>query len=152
MPVEKLTMTIDQNQADMNKELFDSPVLTVHYDEDKNHMTIKWKASCGNILSDKYADETEIIRSKIRTKAPEKLMVDMSGCSYSITTDTGPWYENPLFSMYGELPSGRVAIILPYNLAMQASFDAVTAHENLDPKTKIQYFKDQKQASDWLEK
>ena len=134
------------------KEIFDNPVLTIHHDEDKNFMIVKWKEDCGNILSDKYADEIEIIGSKIRAKAPEKLIVDMSGCSYSITPETGPWYENPIFSMYGDLPSGKVAIVLPYNLVMHASFDAVTAHENLGMKTKIQYFRNQEQANDWLSK
>lgn len=54
--------------------------------------------------------------------------------------------------MYGDLPRGKFAIVLPHNLAMHASFDAVTAHENLDLKTKIQYFKDPRQANDWLSK
>ncbi len=145
-------MTAGQNQTKMIKEIFDNPVLTIRHDEDKNYMTVKWKAGCGNILSGEYTGETDIIRDKIRNIAPEKLMVDMSGCSYSITTETGPWYENTLFSMYGDLPPGRVAIILPFNLVMHASFDAVTAHENLDHKTKIQYFKDHEQAADWLKK
>jgi hypothetical protein len=136
----------------MEKEVFENHVLIIRHDEEKNYMTIKWKAGCGNILSEKYADETNIIKEMIRTGVPDKLMVDMSGCSYSITSETGPWYENTLFSMYGDLPPGRVAIVLPSNLVMQASFDAVTAHENLDQNTRIQYFKDSGQADDWLNK
>lgn len=49
-----------------------------------------------------------------------------------------------------DLPSGKVAIVLPDNLTMHASFDAVSAHENLDLKTRIQYFKDSGQANGWL--
>jgi hypothetical protein len=136
----------------MDKELFNNAVLTIGHDQDNNLMRVTWKAGCGNILSDKYADEAEIIRNKVKSKAPDKLLVDMSGCSYSITTETGPWYNNTLFNMYGDLPHGRVAIVLPYNLAMHASFDAVTAHENLDMKTRIQYFKNVGQAEQWLNK
>jgi hypothetical protein len=134
----------------MNKEIFDNPLLTIRHDEDNDYMRIKWKAGCGNILSGNYEDEVEIIKEKIRSNSPERLLVDMSGCSYSITTETGPWYENALFRMYGDLPRGKVAIVLPYNLTMHASFDAVSAHESLDLKTSIQYFKDSGQAEDWL--
>jgi hypothetical protein len=136
----------------MENKIFDNPVLSIHHDEDKNYMTVRWKPGCGNILSDRHAAGADIIRSKIMDKSPVRLMVDMSACSYGITPETGPWYKNPLFSMYGDLPRGKFAIVLPHNLAMHASFDAVTAHENLDLKTKIQYFKDRDQANDWLEK
>jgi hypothetical protein len=134
----------------MNNEIFDNPVLTILHDEDNDYMTIKWKAGCGNILSNNYTDEVDIIKEKIRSESPGRLLVDMSGCSYSITSETGPWYKNNLFSMYGDPPPGKVAIVLPDNLTMHASFDAVSAHENLDTKTRIQYFKDSGQANDWL--
>ena len=134
----------------MQKIIFNTDTVIIHYDESQDYMLIIWKKNCGNILNYKYSGEIADLSEVIKAKAPKKLMVDMAACTYSITSESGPWYENTLFSMYGELPHGKVAIILPNNLFVHAFFDAVSAHEKLDFNTNIQYFRDAGTAGDWL--
>ncbi len=136
----------------MDNTLFENEIIAVHYDESEDYMVIEWGEKCGNILDKDYAGEIDKIKEIIADTTPKKLLVDMSGCSYSITPDTGPWYKNTLFAMYGDISAGKVAIVLPHNLHSHAFFDAVTAHEDVDIKTRIQYFSDTSKAFDWLNK
>jgi hypothetical protein len=134
----------------MKTTIFENDFVTVNYDESESYMIIIWNKDCGNVINEQYSEIIDRTGEIITNKAPKRLLVDMSACSYSITPDTGPWYENTLFSMYGDLPHGKAAIVLPQNLNVQAFFDAVSAYENTDFKTKIQYFKDAGKAGDWL--
>lgn len=139
-----------KNRQDMNNTIFKSDIITVHYDDSEDYMVVEWEKECGNILDEDYSGEIDKIKEMVKDKTPEKLLVDMSGCSYSITPDTGPWYKNSLFEMYGEISANKVAIVLPHNLHTHAFFDSVAAHENVDFKTEIQYFSDTGKAFNWL--
>ncbi len=136
----------------MYKQVFDNDYITIGLDEKEKIMVIDWKENCGNVLEEEYTGEKDSIRQYVLAEKPKKLLVNMAPCVYQIKPDTDPWYENPLFSMYADLPPKRIALIIPHNLFAQAFFDAARARENTDPNTRIQYFEDLKKAKYWLTK
>lgn len=136
----------------MYRQIFNNDNITIAMDEKNETMVIDWKKECGNINNGKNTNEIEAMRNFINKVKPPKLLVNMSPCVYRISPDTGPWYENELFSMYADLPPRKIALIIPRNLFAHAFFDAASARENLDPNTRMQYFDELNKAKEWLDK
>lgn len=134
----------------MFKQVFNNDFVIIKHDRDKGVAVIKWKGKCGNIIDQKHTTLFDDIRNLITNISPDKLLADMSDCDYHLTPDTGTWFENPIFAMYSDLPPSRIALVIPQNLFVKAFFDAARAYEKTDPNTKLQYFKDEEKAWNWL--
>jgi hypothetical protein len=134
----------------MIETIFENDFVIISQSSHNSILVIKWKGKCGNIIDQAHTALFEDIRNLIKNIAPVKLLADMSECDYHLTPDTGTWYENPMFAMYGELPPRQIAIILPQNLFVNAFFDAYRAHEVADTNVKIQYFEAAEKAWNWL--
>ncbi|MFO8068257.1 MAG: hypothetical protein R6U11_11815 [Bacteroidales bacterium] len=134
----------------MFKQIFDNELVTIEFADNEKIAVIKWKETCGNIINKQHTKIFNDIRDLITDIAPDKMLVDMSGCDYNITPDSGAWFENPIFAMYADLPPSRIALIIPQNLFVNAFFDAARAYEKIGPNTSLQYFKDADKAWDWL--
>jgi hypothetical protein len=134
----------------MYKQIFDNDFVTVKFAKNKNIAVIKWKEKCGNIIDQKQKSFFDDIRDLIKKIAPEKILADMSACNYLLTVDSGTWFKNPIFDMYADLPSSRIALIIPQNLFVNAFFDAARAYEKTDPNKRMQYFKETEKARNWL--
>jgi hypothetical protein len=134
----------------MKTKISDNEAVAIHHSKDEEFLMIKWKKDCDNILDEKYSGEIDNLKQIISERAPKKIMVDMASCSYNLTPDTGPWYENKLFAWYNDLTYVKVALILPGNLWSHSFFEVVSAYDNTDFKTEIQFFKDADKAADWL--
>jgi hypothetical protein len=134
----------------MFKQVFDNDFVIIKHDRDKGVAVLKWKGKCGNIIDQKHTTLFDDIRNLIKNISPEKLLADMSDCDYHLTPDTGTWFENPMFAMYGNLPPKQIAIIVPQNLFVNAFFDASRAYEITGPNVKLQYFEEAEKAWNWL--
>jgi hypothetical protein len=134
----------------MPKQIYESDLVVVSHDTENDIAVVKWKKECGNILEFKHEKQLETVQTTLHKISPEKLMADLSGCEYIIKPDTGPWHENPIFSMYTQTPAGKIALILPKNLFVSAFFDASRAQEQIDVNTNLQYFDDPEKAMNWL--
>jgi hypothetical protein len=135
----------------MKTKIVDNEIVVIYHFENEEFLMIRWQENCGNILNEKYSAEIDNLKQIISEMSPKKIMVDMTSCSYNLTPDTGPWYENKLFTLYNDVTHGKVALILPGNLWAHAFFEVVSAYESMDFKTEIQFFKDAGKAADWLE-
>lgn len=134
----------------MLKQIFENDSVTINHDENNNTTEIKWKRTCGNILDETHTQLFNEIEELIKRVAPQKLLANMSECSYLITPDTGPWHKNPLFKMFSDLPPTRIAVVIPQNLFVNSSFDAARASEKTDANKKFNYFDNVQNAWDWL--
>jgi hypothetical protein len=135
----------------MFEQVFDNDYITINFAKDENIAVIKWKEKCGNLMNKKNNTLFDNIRGLIKNITPSNLLVDMSACEYHAKANTGTWFKNPLFALYADLPPVKIALILPQNLFVQAFFEASLAREKADPNKKLQYFKDNDKAWDWIQ-
>ncbi len=134
----------------MSQPIYESDHLVMHQDKKQQTIQIIWKKECGNILDEIHAPDIEQIRARIKEAAPPKILANMGNCQYLITSETGPDFENPLHKIFSDLPPSRIALVIPNNLFVNASFDAARASEKASPGTDLKYFYDPEKAWEWL--
>jgi hypothetical protein len=134
----------------MSQTIYESDRMVMYHDEKQQAIQITWKKECGNILDKVHAPDIEKIRTIIKETAPSNILANMVNCQYLLTPDTGPGFENPLYTIFSDLPPSRIALVIPKNLFVNASFDATRAAEKASPGTNLKYFYNPEKAWEWL--
>jgi hypothetical protein len=132
------------------KEVFKNDFVVLNYDEQTGILHVHFRHNCGNLLDENNLQAIDELRPRINQLNPIRLIADMSECDYHLTPTSKTWFDTPLFSFFSDLEIKKIAIILPGNMWVTASFDAYRADEGLESGTSIQYFREVEKAWRWI--
>jgi len=131
------------------KEIANNNLYLVQHQEENKLLEIILKNECKNIANDQLQSQLNSSKQIIEDLNPAYILFDLFSCDYFVEPDNFRWYERTLFDIINPRADIKIALVVPQNLFVHASFEATRIFlENQLKNT--QYFMDSEKAKYWL--
>ncbi|MFW5657165.1 MAG: hypothetical protein ACOC2F_02110 [Bacteroidota bacterium] len=131
------------------KTLHKDKLLQVTKNQKKDILYLTWTNQCTNVLKEDLKGRLDAINKILQKHHPTRILINLYFCDYFIEPDNYRWYEKTMFSIIDLDKQVRLAIVVPQNLFVHASFEATRIALEKE-KLPVQYFIDSEKAEHWL--